>query len=174
MARFLRHPKLARTTSYHTKGTICCSKTGTLLFDQHGAGMCVSVACMYIMHVCLHMWFGTCISTPIIPHTCTLPWYTTVDKCYTELMPLPPLPICICSVPIKYRNPENRVEHMCTRACSNILVRVTCITDVCSVSYELLEGSRSVCHCQHSKSIIEQSAFIEKQTPSEVLQKHSL
>ena len=96
-----------------------------------------------------------------------------MDKCYTELTPLQPLPICICSVPIKTRNPENRVEHVCTRACSNILVRVTCITDVCSISYESLEGSRSVCHCQHSKSIIEHSAFLEKQTPSEVLQKHS-
>ena len=44
---------MARTTSYHTKGTICCSKTGTLLFDQHGADMCVSVACTYVHNACV-------------------------------------------------------------------------------------------------------------------------
>ena len=32
---------------------------------------------------------------------------------------------------------------------------------------------KSVPHCQHSKSIIECSVFVEKQAPSETLQKHS-
>ena len=40
--------------------------------------------------------------------------------------------------------------------------------------HQRLVKLKSVLCCQYSKSIIECSAFIEKQAPSETLQKHSL